>query len=125
MYSGANKLLAVSLAAAALSATALPAVAASWTQPGATMGVPLGVAPPPGLYFIGDVNYGVGSGSPSISSGTAVESFLWVPGWHFLGATYAAAFTVLEPEVGVNHQNYIRGVFNPEIIPISLSWNLG
>jgi hypothetical protein len=125
MRSAATKLFAVSLAAGALGATALPAVAASWTQPGATMGVPAGLAPPPGLYFIGNVNYGVGSASPTVSSGTAVESFLWVPGWRFLGASYAAAFTVLEPEVGVHNRNYIRGVFNPEIIPISLSWNLG
>ena len=125
MKSAANKLLAVSLAAGALSAAALPATAASWTQPGATMGVPAGIVPPAGLYFVGDVNWGAGNASPSVSSGVAVQSFIWVPGWSFLGASYAAAVTVLEPEIGVHNKNYIRGVFNPEITPITLSWNLG
>jgi hypothetical protein len=108
-----------------LGAMALPAEAASWTQPGATMGVPAGVLPPPGLYFIGDVNYGAADASPTVSSGTAVQSLLWVPGWKFLGGSYAAGLTVLEAEVGVHNRNYLRGVFNPEIVPISLSWNLG
>jgi hypothetical protein len=121
----ANNLFALGLGAAVLGATPLPTMAASWTQPGATMGVPAGVTPPAGLYFIGDVNYGASSGSPSVSSGTAVESFLLVPGWSFLGASYAAGFTVLEPEVGVHNTSYIRGVFNPEILPVILSWNLG
>ena len=41
----ANNLFAIGLGAAALGVTALPVMAASWTQPGATMGVPAGTVP--------------------------------------------------------------------------------
>jgi hypothetical protein len=123
-----SKLFALGLGAAALSATALPAAANSWTQAGATMGSPAGFLPPPGLYFVGAANYGVSStdsrGLPD-ALGVGVQSFIWVPGWTFLGAQYAASATAIEIEAGFHHANYVRGVYNPVVSPVNLSWNLG
>jgi hypothetical protein len=103
----------------------LPAAAISWTQPGATMGVPAGTVPPAGLYFANGANYGVSSVSPTEAIGVEVPAFIWSPGWNFLGASYAASVAGIFAEVGVHDANYIRGPFNPVINPITLSWNLG
>ena len=77
---------------------------------GATIGLPLGAAPPPGLYtgletfYLGVFNGG-GNGGHSIGNwcipagnhcanlpavGQAVP-LLWVPGWNWWGATYSAS----------------------------------
>jgi hypothetical protein len=68
---------------------------------GATMGVPLGAAPPPGLYFdlltFAGPN-GVGQGQ---DKGTTVDGFavapalVWSTGWNFLGGT--PVFSVVQP----------------------------
>jgi Putative MetA-pathway of phenol degradation len=122
MKSTMSKVLASGLGIAALCATALPAAASSFTQPGATTGAPAGANPPPGLYFVNAANYGIGTAT---AVGVEAPIFLWVPGWNFLGATYAAS--VLEPfvEVGVHKTTYLRSPFNPFVNPVTLSWNLG
>jgi hypothetical protein len=132
-----SKVFVLGVAAAALSATALPAAAASYTQPGATMGSPAGANPPPGLYFANALNYGIGKELPgkfpdgdSTAVGVEAPILIWVPGWNFLGATYAASAAFVVVDVGVRSPNhaadtYLRGVFNPDINPITLSWNLG
>jgi hypothetical protein len=125
-----NRKLALGLGAAALCASALPAAAVSFTQPGATTGVPAGVNPPPGLYFGNSANYGIGGSlspapSPSTSVGIEIPFFIWSPGWNFLGATYAASVAFPLVEIGTHNANYLRGPFNPVINPVQLSWNLG
>jgi hypothetical protein len=77
---------------------------------GATIGLPLGALPPPGLYtgletaYLGVANpngqghsvgnqcVGVGGGNcanlPAIAQAVPL---LWVPGWSFWGATYSAS----------------------------------
>jgi hypothetical protein len=137
MTTSASKFFAMSLGAVALCTTALPAAAASFTQPGATMGAPTGANPPPGLYFANFANYGIGKELPgkfpsddSTAVGIEVPAFIWVPGWNFLGASYAASVAFPFVEVGVRSPNhtadtFLRGVFNPDINPITLSWNLG
>jgi Putative MetA-pathway of phenol degradation len=126
-----NKLLAASAGAVALCAAAVaPASAGTWTQPGATDGAPIGALPPPGLYFVGNVNWGQGSPNPTTAVGVGVQAFVWNPGWTFLGASYAMSAAMIEVEAGVHGTGaagsaYTRGVYNPNITPISLSWNLG
>lgn len=124
-----NKLLGLGLGAAALVATALPASAASFTQPGGTMGAPAGANPPPGLYFANAANYGIGGTAggtgPSEAVGIEVPIFIWSTGWNFLGASYAASVAFPFVDIGVHNTNYLRGAFNPYINPITLSWNLG
>jgi Putative MetA-pathway of phenol degradation len=120
-----SKLLGLAAGAAALCAMALPAAASSWTQPGASTGAPAGALPPPGLYFVGAANYGIGEASPTLAVGVGVQGLIWNPGWTFLGASYAADVALIEVEVGVHNANYLRGVYNPFIRPVTLSWNLG
>jgi hypothetical protein len=130
--------LAIGLGAAALCASALPAAASSFTQPGATTGSPAGVVPPPGLYFANSANWGSGGSLSSVAPvpgasaavGVEVPAFIYVPGWNFLGASYAATVAFPFVEVGVHtpagaHDLYLRAPFNPVINPITLSWNLG
>jgi hypothetical protein len=120
-----GKILAMGFGAAALCASALPAAAISFTQAGATTGVPAGFNPPPGLYFGNSANYGIGDRSPTESVGIEVPFFIWSPGWNFLGATYAASVAGVAVEIGSHNANYSRGFFNPIVNPITLSWNLG
>lgn len=123
-----TKLLAMGVGAAALCATALPAAAGSFTQPGATTGVPAGANPPPGLYFGNAANWGQGidvAANQTESVGVEVPFFIWSPGWNFLGASYAASVAFPLVEVGIHNTTYLRGVFNPAVNPIQLSWNLG
>jgi hypothetical protein len=125
MRTTAYKFATMAVGAAALCASALPSSANSWIQPGGTMGAPAGALPPPGLYFVSANNYGISQPSPSTSIGVAVQAFVWNPGWTFLGASYAASAANVLIEVGVHNAAYLRGVYNPYINPVTLSWNLG
>ncbi len=112
---------------------------------GATQGLPLGAAPPPGLYASfglnatglngdnGRGNQNVGSAfntAPAFGYGIAV---LWVPGWKFLGADYSAAVVqgFYQGELsGPTAPPFATQSISPEIAntnftPIDLSWNLG
>jgi len=122
---------------------------------GATIGLPLGALPPPGIYtgletaYLGMVggpgghgNQGQGLYFPAVANAVPI---LFVPGWNFLGASYA--FSVVQA-------GYMNGLFtNPGNLntsptsipaggavggtqfnetmanttwnPIVLSWNLG
>jgi hypothetical protein len=115
---------------------------------GATIGLPLGALPPPGLYtgletaylgmLAGNTNSGHAAGNQGTSILPAIAQavpLLWVPGWNFLGASYSAsvvqAFYVFmscgpvscggaAPILGGGYV-YTNTFFNP----INLSWNLG
>ena len=98
-----SKLLGLGLGATALCASALPAFAGAFTEPGITTGAAAGFNPPPGLYFANLANYGVAQGaSPTgtTSVGIEVPVFTWVPGWNFLGATYSANVAFPFVEIG-------------------------
>jgi hypothetical protein len=124
---------------------------------GATIGLPLGAAPPPGLYTGLETAYIGMVGSGGASTGNAVGGpaalalhlpalanavpLLYVPGWNFLGATYAMSAVQAFYEtgncgvapcagpVGMTGNNANAGgnyVFaNTTWNPIFLSWNLG
>ncbi len=137
-----SKLLALGLGAAALCAAALPAAAGQIQEPGITDGLALGAAPAPGFYYVNLANWGTGriqtpnalkapDNADSIAIGGEVPFFVWVPDTKVLGATYSftAAFPLVE--ASVNHLTgnppnlYFRGVFQPSIAPLNLSWSLG
>ncbi len=124
---------------------------------GATIGLPLGALPPPGLYTgletaylgfpaTGTNGHSVGNQcSPTGGGGCAIlpaiaqaVPLLYVPGWNFLGATYAMsvvqAFYNFETcnaagngscsgtnPISAGGFVYANTLWNP----ISLSWNLG
>jgi hypothetical protein len=121
---------------------------------GATIGLPLGALPPPGLYTgLATAYLGLGHGTPS--TGTFIPGgvklvlpaiaqavpLLWVPGWNFLGASYAAsvvqAFYNNNSTGGTNNQGGPFSTTNFPVAggnyttantfwnPITLSWNLG
>src|ERR1700691_5548597 len=66
---------------------------------GATIGLPLGALPPPGLYsgletaYLGlaGQNGGRGNQAGGLAAPAVAQAvpFLFVPGWNFYGATYA------------------------------------
>jgi hypothetical protein len=121
---------------------------------GATIGLPLGGAPPPGLYtgletaYLGLANFGHNGGTAgnwsNLFGGTSVGlpavaqavPLLYVPGWNFLGANYSMAAVVafytyetcgFPAATDPNCQTTIGGGFvfaNPTWTPINLSWNL-
>jgi hypothetical protein len=104
-----------SVAAAALFAATGPSFAIEpgdfqATLRGATIGIPLGALPPPGLYgaletFVGANDAGVGQNGAAeganqghgltVFGEAIVPSLLWVPGWDFLGAN--VGFAVIQP----------------------------
>jgi hypothetical protein len=118
---------------------------------GATIGLPLGALPPPGLYSGLETAYlgwgGVGpNGTGNQAAGLYLPAIaqavpiLWVPGWNFLGATYAFGavqafytFTVLGPPGPNGPGGTTPGpaiawggeVANTFWSPLNLSWNLG
>ena len=110
---------------------------------GATVGLPLGALPPPGLYsgletaYLGWPGHGTGNQAPGLDLPAIAQAvpLLYVPGWNFLGANYAMSavvafytFTVL-PTNNINEPQTPIGwgaeVANPLWNPITLSWNLG
>jgi hypothetical protein len=122
------KFLAICLGAAAFGAPALPAMADSVSQPGFTMGAPLGANPPPGLYFANFTNYGIAkesAGVHSVGNGVEVPAFIWSTGYNFLGASLAMSAAWGAVEVGIPNTSYAVDMFNPIVNPIALSWNLG
>ncbi len=122
---------------------------------GATVGLPLGALPPPGLYTGLETAYlgmlGVGPNTRGNQGGGGGVNFylpaiaqavplLWVPGWNFLGASYA--MSVVQAFYNNNNTGTVSAgapfgsAANPVIggqyttantlwNPIVLSWNLG
>ena len=111
---------------------------------GATQGLPLGALPPPGLYGGFGLNATgldgkAGVGNQAIPGAATAPAFgygvnlLWVPGWTFLGASYAAGVvqgmylatteSSLNPPFAASSVN--AQLANTNFTPIALSWNLG
>ena len=117
-------------------------------QPGATTGVPNAALPPPGLYLTidtdyawgkmrnndGDVSHVTPDGVPNVraSNEEIAAALMWVPGWQFLGASYAAViaqpFKFANPEitdVEAADKWHANGFVGTMVSPLNLSWNLG
>ena len=114
---------------------------------GATVGLPLGAAPPPGLYTGLSTLYGVNSfahGNQALPTPTNFPSLgvgvpiLWSTPWNIFGASYSAAavqgFYVAYswgtnaggPPFGPGQSTGISPeIANTSFTPIRLSWNLG
>jgi len=114
---------------------------------GATIGLPLGAAAPPGLYtgletaYLGFPATGIGNqaaGDHVYAIAQAVP-LLWSTGWTFLGASYSVSAVIAFYDANVTAastfaNNLLGGgnsvaavlvVANPLWNPIALSWNLG
>jgi hypothetical protein len=122
-------------------AHAYEAGAAGWAQkPGITLGGATAGVPPPGLYMIDQaftyqsnlagpgnsvINpHGTTTGVPAA---VGVATFVWVPGWTFLGATYDAAWAIPVGMFAAGSPVNVEasGMINTFIAPLELSWKLG
>jgi hypothetical protein len=97
---------------------------------GATIGLPLGALPPPGLYsgletaYLGMANFGHGGGttgnwsqlfgghSNGLPAIAQAAPLLFVPGWNFLGASYSMSAVVAFYEAAACPQNAAGAVIN-------------
>jgi hypothetical protein len=127
-----NKLLTLAAGALCMAATSLaarePGTPAAMPS-GATVAVPIGANPPPGVYFssrteafFGDVYDDNGKKLPvPVDVKATALQFHWVPGNEILGATYRAMLLV--PLVDVNAAGvHNSGVGDITISPANLSW---
>ena len=102
-------LAAIAIGGVASSASAMETGTFQNRLNGATIGLPLGAAPPPGIYTGLETAYlGISTGTSGAEHGNQCAAasrraalvlpaiaqavpLLWVPGWNFLGATYSAS----------------------------------
>jgi hypothetical protein len=139
------KMINTAVAAVALTLSALATAAhanefgfgGTMLKPGVVLGA-AAAAPPPGLYgFDQFIDYEaklVGPGAPVNANGAAttmkgaaaVQGFVYVPGWTFLGATYdaVAAMSVISSAAGSPINATAVGMHNPYFAN-ELSWKLG
>jgi hypothetical protein len=114
---------------------------------GATQGLPLGAAPPPGLYGSYSPNAtglggGAGKGDAAIPGAATAPAFgagfalLWVPGWKIFGGDYEFAvvqglyFATNEPNLNPPFAVSTNAMISPELAntdwtPIAVAWALG
>ena len=146
-------LAAIAIGGVASSASAMESGTFQNRLNGATIGLPLGAAPPPGLYtgletaYLGMTAGNTTNGRAAGNYGSAVlpaiaqaVPLLWVPGWNFLGATYSAsvveAFYTFVACGGATSNGANCGgaapisgggfvYTNTYFQPIALSWNVG
>ena len=104
--------------------TAVSALAGSVTEPGETVGLPVGAPLSPGLYFLDTLNWGVRSTNPNTALGVNIPVLAWSTPWTFLGARVQFVVATPEAEEGVNHTTYFDGFFNP-FFGGQLAWDLG
>ena len=129
--------IAVGALAIATNANAYEFGSGGWLQkPGLVIGA-AAAAPPPGLYGFDQLftyqSKLVGPGAPNIGGARtgvkydmALQGFLWVPGWSFLGATYdaVAALPFVSASVGSPYNLAPAGMHNA-FFANELSWRLG
>ena len=100
-----------------------PAHAGSVTQPGETVGIAAGAPLPQGVYFVNTFDFGHRD-DVDVFSAVDIPVVAWSTPWQFLGAR--VQFLVATPAiaVGVPHNDFTVGMFNP-LISGQLAWDLG
>lgn len=110
--------------------------------PGLTMGLPIAVNPPPGVYLTNRTAYytaklyddnGHYNGQKAKILSNSVQ-LTWIPGVELLGGTYKAFITApyldiqqdrTTTAVGRLGSWHTSGFGNPKIQPLDIAWNLG
>jgi hypothetical protein len=114
--------------------TAVPALAASVTQPGETVGLNAGAPLAPGWYVINTVDWGCRNVNPQhVCAGLTIPVVAWSTPWTFLGARVQLLAAWPGVEVGVQRTTipegtlpgtYFTGMYNPAALG-QLAWDLG
>ena len=103
---------------------------------GVSMGVPLGAAPPPGLYgrsqttlSFGDVYDQDGNRTgDTLDVAASALQVVWVPGWELLGGQYSAFVAVAAVNADLDSaalgQHSRLGFGDLEVNPFTLNWEL-
>lgn len=101
------------------------AYAGSALFPGITAGIPLGAAPPEGLYAIQLPSYGYRDTSPGQNVAVLVPAWIiWSTPWTLAGGH--VLFDVASPMANVNAHGVInRGGFVSPLIDAQIKWDLG
>jgi len=97
--------------------------AGSVTQPGETVGLAAGAPLPEGLYFVNTADWG-NRDTVDVSLGVTIPVLAWSTPWTFLGARVQFLGAAPLVEEGIDHTNYLKGVFNP-FLGGQLAWDLG
>jgi Putative MetA-pathway of phenol degradation len=115
--------------------TAAPALAASVTQPGETVGLNAGAPLPQGWYAINTVDWGCRNTSSAVGqktcSGLTIPVVAWSTPWTILGGRVQLLAAWPGVEVGVQRDpglglpgTYFNGMYNPAALG-QLAWDLG
>ena len=100
------------------------AVAGSYTQPGSTIGPPVGAPIPPGVYFSDWITQGSRTSPSRLHLGDEIPVLLWSTPWTIVGArlqfTVAPVIPVWYGEHGISSS----GLYDP-FVAASLAWDLG
>src|SRR5262249_20487107 len=118
--------------------TAAPALAASVTQPGETVGLNAGTPLAPGWYAINTVNWGCRNTTPTHTcAGLTIPVVAWSTPWTFWGARFQLLAAWPAEEVGVQRNlsvnpalnlpgTYFTGMYNPAVFgPLALGLCFG
>ena len=113
-------------AAAVLSiGAAAPAFGGSVTRPGDTIGLPVGVPLPEGLFLGNNTTYECRNTSPEdLCYFTDTPIFVWSTPWTIFGARLQPTFGPLVPVAFNDAANNIDGLFN-SFGAVQLIWDLG
>ncbi len=114
------------LVCAAAICTASPALAGSVTQPGETIGLAAGAPLPEGFYFVDTFDWGVRSqpNDADVTLGVNIPVLAWSTPAKILGGRLQLLAAVPELEVGIDHNYYKSGMYNP-FFASQLAWDLG
>jgi len=111
-------------AGALLLCSAVSAVAGSYTQPGSTIGPPVGAPTPPGVYLSDWITQGSRTSPSDLHLGDDIPVLLWSTPWTIAGArlqfTVAPVIPVWYGEHGISSSD----LYDP-FVAASLAWDLG
>jgi len=114
------------LVCAAAVCAASPALAGSVTQPGETIGLASGAPLPEGFYFVDTFDWGVRSqpNDADVTLGVNIPVLAWSTPAKILGGRLQLLAAAPELEVGIDHNYYKSGMYNPWLAS-QLAWDLG
>ena len=104
--------------------SAVSALAGSYTQPGSTIGPPVGMPTPPGVYFSDWITQGSRTSPSDLYLGDDIPVLLWSTPWTIAGARLQFTVAPVIPVWYGEHGITSSGLYDP-FVAASLAWDLG